>query len=304
MKAVAIGTWKFGEPGVSAAVKVLSHGGSSLDAVECGIRTVELDEKVTSVGFGGLPNRHGVLQLDAAIMDGISGRCGSVLALEHCVTAISVARKVLEQSRHPILAGAGATAFARDVLPEDFRDTGSEVLTAHAKRRFEDFCQDQERQHDRSHSAWHSDTFGLICLDQGGRLAVGCSTSGLQFKESGRVGDSALIGNGLFVDGSVGAACASGDGDAMIRHVLSFLIVELMRSGKNPQEACEEAVERVRLSDGTCQAAVIAMDVKGRVGAHCTRSGFTFVVSDVDTGTRVQDCIVDSNVARWHHTCI
>lgn len=301
-----VATWKFSEPGVAAAVQVLKNDGTALDAVVHGIRVVELDETVTSVGYGGLPNSDGVLQLDAALMSS-DGRVGSVMAVEGVQAAIPVARLVLEYSPHTALAGDGASKFAREhgLMPTEDLST---LLSPYAKARYEQFCnagQDGTQRHQENGEMSHTDTVGMIARDSSGMIVAGCATSGMQFKAPGRVGDSPIIGAGLYAD-AAGAAVASGDGDQMLRFCISFLVVERMRAGDTVDEACKVAIRRVVKSDAKCQAGVTAMSANGNVGAACTHRGFRVVRWSYETSP--DDMAIDeaTNVAdaTWMHSCV
>ncbi|GIX06083.1 MAG: N(4)-(beta-N-acetylglucosaminyl)-L-asparaginase [Candidatus Poribacteria bacterium] len=269
---IAVATWRFGLPAVEASGRAFQEGGSAMDAVEAGIRVAELDPSVDSVGYGGLPNADGVVQLDAAVMDGPTHEAGAVGALEGFRTPISIARRVMERSRHVFLVGEGARQFA---LREGFQE--ETTLTEEAKRRWEEW---RTKRVAHQQPAGH-DTIGLVAMDSTGNLAVGCSTSGLAFKEPGRVGDSPLIGSGLYVDNEVGGASATGVGEAILRFCLSFLVVELMRNGLSPQEACVQAIRRMVRKGRKFRklhAAVIALDRSGRVGGYANHDRFSYAV--------------------------
>jgi N4-(beta-N-acetylglucosaminyl)-L-asparaginase len=219
---------------------------------------------VLSVGLGGLPNEDGVVQLDAAIFDGKTGRAGSVAALERIKNPISVARKVMERTRHVMLVGAGANAFARKLkFPE------TELLTADSKKKWNEL----------KDNFWvdNHDTVCALGIDANGDLASAVSTSGLGRKIAGRVGDSPILGAGSFVDNEFGAAAATGNGELTMRTCASFAIVERMRAGSDPTRACEEVLERVMLKcpelrdDKSYQLAFIALDKQGRSGAAVAR---------------------------------
>lgn len=277
---VAVATWKHGLPAVKEAASVLASGGTPLDAVERGINTAEVDPEVSSVGVGGLPNAEGVVQLDAAIMDGAGLRCGSVLALEEIATPISVARRVMERTRHIQLAQAGAQRFA---LAQGFER--QPLLTDASRGAWERWKASPERtvpgQVSRSRDRDDHDTIGMVALGASGRMAAGCSTSGLAWKIPGRVGDSPIIGAGLYCDGDVGGASATGIGEEVIRVCGSFLVVELMRRGASPQEAVEEVLRRivrVQPDNRQRQVAFIALSRRGEVGAGSIRPGFQVAI--------------------------
>jgi L-asparaginase/N4-(beta-N-acetylglucosaminyl)-L-asparaginase len=253
----AIATWSFGRLATRAAGPLLARGASALDAVEQGINAVELDPEVASVGLGGLPNAAGVVELDAMIMAGAGLEAGAVAALRGIATPISVARRVMEVSRHAFLVGEGALAFARaQGFPE--RDLRTEASRA----RYEAWRRGSQRDARLQH-----DTVGMVALDLAGRVAVGCSTSGLPGKDPGRVGDSPIVGAGGYADDAVGGAAATGNGDVMIRFCVSFAAVEAMRSGLAPDAACAAALARLAAVAPGAEAALVALDRAGRVGA-------------------------------------
>ena len=281
---LVISTWNHGRAANAAAWRILSSGGDSLDAVESGARAVEDDPAFTSVGFGGLPDREGEVTLDACIMNH-EGDCGAVACLREIRNPISVARKVMEDTPHVMLAGKGALQFALD---QGFEREN--LLTEHAEKRW------RERQENEDFkpiaNVEDHDTVGVLALDASGRFAGACSTSGLAWKMSGRVGDSPIAGAGLYVDGEVGAACATGVGELAVRGVCSFFIVELMRGGASPQDACEEAIQRVvRKQDvEDAQLGVLALDKNGHTAAYAIREGFTFATRAQET-----DLVEESN---------
>ncbi|HJZ88468.1 MAG TPA: N(4)-(beta-N-acetylglucosaminyl)-L-asparaginase [Polyangia bacterium] len=261
-----IATWDYGVELCAAAQRVLAGGGDLLDALERGVNVVEDDPKVTSVGFGGLPNEDGVVQLDAAIMDGRTHQAGAVAALERIKNPISVARKVMERTKHVLLVGAGALQFARKM---GFHE--QDLLTPESRAKWEKHKESFWRSGERH------DTVACIGIDARGNLATCVSTSGLPWKLAGRVGDSPLIGAGSYCDNEVGGAAATGIGELAIRNCASFAIVERMRAGVEPTRACEEILERVMKkhpelrSDPRQQLAFIALDKRGRHGAAVVR---------------------------------
>jgi isoaspartyl peptidase/L-asparaginase-like protein (Ntn-hydrolase superfamily) len=260
-----LATWDYGLPLVKRAQQLLLDGRDLLDALEAGVNVVEDDPQVMTVGFGSLPNEDGVVQLDAAIMDGRTHRAGAVAALEKFRHPISVARKVMERTRHVMLAGPGAAQFARKL---GFAE--EELLTPEAKaawlKRRENF--------------WHEghDTVCCIGRDVKGNLATAVSTSGLPWKIAGRVGDSPIIGAGSYVDNDVGAACATGVGELAMRTCASFAIVERMRAGASPTAACTAVLEQILKiapevkRDARLQLAFIALNKEGHVGAAVYRA--------------------------------
>jgi N4-(beta-N-acetylglucosaminyl)-L-asparaginase len=262
-----VSTWPFGKPSNERALEVFKTGGSALDAVEKGINLAEDDLQNASVGAGGIPNAAGVVQLDACIMDGPTHKAGSVAALEGVAHAVSVARRVMEKTRHVMLVGAGAKAFA---LEQGFREEN--LLTEEQKRKWEQWRAKQPAR--KGH-----DTIALLALGPNGVIAGGCSTSGLGHKLPGRVGDSPIIGSGLYVDQDVGAAGATGIGENVMRFCGSFMIVELMRSGMHPVEACAETIRRImRKNPAGVDLAInfVALNKDGDFGAAGTGQGFHF----------------------------
>jgi isoaspartyl peptidase/L-asparaginase-like protein (Ntn-hydrolase superfamily) len=286
---LVLSTWHFGQAANAAAWQALGQGGSALDAVEQGARVPESDPTNTTVGLGGLPDRDGHVTLDACIMDH-DGRAGSVCFLEGYEHPVSVARKVMEETPHVMLAGEGAARFA---AAQGF--ARRELLTDEARRAWREWKK-EARYEPRANIERH-DTLGILTLDREGRLAGACTTSGLAYKMHGRVGDSPIIGAALFVDGAVGAATATGHGEFVMRTLGSFLVVELMRQGHTPQEACEEAVNRVVRSldgePGEVQVGYLAVDPRGRLGAFAVQRGFQYAVRDEGRDTVVD---VDSAV--------
>lgn len=273
VKPIVVATWRV--PNATAkAWEVLQNGGSSLDAVEQGCRIEEADINNTSVGKGGLPDRDGNVTLDACIMDK-EGNYGSVVYLQDIVHPVSVARKVMENTPHVMLAGKGAKQFA---LSQGFKSEN--LLTESSKKAWEEWKKKSE--YKPIINIENHDTIGMLALDKNGDLSGACTTSGLSYKMQGRVGDSPIIGSGLFVDNEVGAATATGMGEEVLKTVGSFLIVELMRQGKTPQQACEEAVMRIvkksknRYKD--FQVGFIALNKQGEIGSYCIHEWFNYQV--------------------------
>jgi N4-(beta-N-acetylglucosaminyl)-L-asparaginase len=285
-KPIVLSTWDFGLQANEAAWKVLSNDGKALDAVETGVRVVENDPKERSVGYGGRPDRDGRVTLDACIMDD-NYNIGSVAFLEHIKNPISVARAVMEKTPHVMLVGEGALTFA---LSQGFKKEN--LLTPESEKEWKEWLKKSEY-HPPVNIENH-DTIGMIALDAHGNLSGACTTSGLAYKMNGRVGDSPIIGAALFVDNEVGAATATGHGEEVIRTVGTHLVVELMRQGKKPEQACREAVERIveitkkrgkNLRD--IQVGFIAINKNGEYGAYCIQDGFSFAVYD-KKGNRMQ----------------
>jgi len=268
-----IATWPFGLPACKQSLVSLTAGGSVLDAVEQGIRVAEADTEVDSVGVGGIPNANGVVQLDACIMDGTNQKAGAVAALEDYPHPISVARKVMEKTKHVFVVGQGAKDFAAQ---QGFEK--QDLLTPQQREKWKQWLKENGREVPKgSH-----DTISLLGVDAERRIAGGCSTSGLAYKLHGRVGDSPLIGGGLYVDGEVGAAGATGIGENILRYCGTFLICELMRQGKTPTEACVGAIERIARGDRKKPADLsvnfVALDKQGRWGAAGTDEAFVAAV--------------------------
>lgn len=268
-----LSTWNHGLPANDKAWKVLQQTGNILDAVEQGVRVTEVDPENLSVGLQGLPDREGIVTLDASIMSG-DGSCGSVCFVRQIKHPITLARRVMEKTPHVMLAGAGALQFAKE---EGFALT-PETLSPKAQKAYEEWL--QKAQYKPVVNIENHDTIGMIGIDTQGRLAGACTTSGLAYKMHGRVGDSPIIGAGLYVDNEVGAATATGLGETIIRICGSFLIVELMRQGRSPQEACEEAVKRLVRKTGQAakevQAGFLALNKDGVAGAFAVQKGFTY----------------------------
>ena len=299
MEPVVISTWKHGLDANETAYKILKEGGNSLDAVEFGVKVSEDDPSVLSVGYGGLPDERGVVTLDAAIMDW-KARIGSVIFVENIHNPVSLARKVLEDTEHTILAADGAYDFA---LKNGFKPEN--LLTEESIRKFrewkasgsfkaeeihtDDFVLKKEKLSKITVDGNH-DTIGMVAIDSEGHISAACTTSGMAWKLHGRVGDSPIIGSGLYVDGEIGGAASTGRGEECIRACGSFLIVELMRNGKSPSEACRIACERVyKLNllsdinrDHLYQVGFIALNSEGEYGACSVREGFQYALYKKD----------------------
>jgi N4-(beta-N-acetylglucosaminyl)-L-asparaginase len=261
---VFLATWKHGKPANERAAEIFSTGGTLLDAVEKGINVPENDPNVQSVGYGGLPNAEGEVELDAAIMDGTRHRVGAAINLHHIKNPISVARLVMEKTRHSTLAGEGAFRFALEMgfQPE-------QLLTPDSLKQWLAW------KNTPNHSTFwisseHHDTIGLVATDGAGHVVSGCSTSGLAWKLPGRIADSGLVGSGVYADDNAGAASATGNGDLMQNYCTSFFIVTLMAQGRSPQEACEQCLRHMvatNPANTSAEACVIAIDTKGNIGA-------------------------------------
>lgn len=293
--ATMVSTWDFGAAANAAGIARLRAGGSLVDAVEAAGKVPEADPTNHSVGFGGYPDRDGRVTLDAVIMDDAGG-VGSVAALEDTVHAISVARAVMEKTPHVMLVGDGATRFARD---QGF--PAINLLTPESEAAWREWLKTADyRPHanientglpGRPGDARNHDTIGILARDATGRMAGGCTTSGMAFKMHGRVGDSPIVGAGLYVERGVGGATATGVGEEVVRIAGTARVVAAMRHGMTPMAACEEAVRHIAALRGDAirgvQVGFLALDVRGRVGAFCLLPGFTYAVSDAAGNTRV-----------------
>ena len=267
---VVLATWRVTEA-TAKAMEILESGGSALDAVEQGCRVEEANEKGQSVGKGGLPDRDGHVTLDACIMDS-HGNCGAVVYLQDITHAVSVARKVMEETPHVMLAGSGAKQFALD---QGFR--AEDLLTEASKNAWEKWK--IESKYKPIINIENHDTIGMLAIDKQGNIAGACTTSGLAYKMAGRVGDSPIIGSGLFVDNEIGAAVATGLGEEVVKTVGSFLVVELMRQGQSPQAACEEAISRIVNKPNSdyknFQVGYIAVNKQGETGCYSIHQYFS-----------------------------
>lgn len=283
-KPIVISTWNFGFEANAEAWKVLSTGGRALDAVEAGARVPESDSTEMSVGLGGLPDREGKVTLDACIMDE-NGNCGAVAFLQHIGHPISVARLVMEKTPHVMLVGEGALQFA---LANGFKKEKSPSKKAHAL--WKEWLKKSE--YKPVANIENHDTIGILSLDVNGNLSGACTTSGMAYKMHGRVGDSPIIGAGLYVDNEVGAATSTGVGEEVVRIVGCHLVVEFMRQGHSPQKACELAVERIIKKNPEkskqVQVGFLALNKNGEHGAFCLQKGFTFAVHDT-SGNKLFD---------------
>jgi N4-(beta-N-acetylglucosaminyl)-L-asparaginase len=286
-KPIVLSTWRFGIPANEAAWDILKNKGRALDAVEAGVKIPEGDPKERSVGYGGRPDRDGRVTLDACIMDEFSN-IGAVACLEYIKHPIAVARAVMEKTPHVMLVADGALQFA---LAQGF--VKENLLVEESEKEWKEWL--KTSQYKPIANIENHDTIGMIALDANGNLSGACTTSGMAFKMHGRVGDSPIIGAGLYVDNEIGAATATGHGEEVIRISGCHLVVELMRQGKSPQKACEEAVARIvkltknrnkNLKD--IQVGFIALNKNGEYGAYCIQGGFNYAVND-ETGNRLID---------------
>jgi N4-(beta-N-acetylglucosaminyl)-L-asparaginase len=279
-KGLVISTWE-NEKANAAAWRKIEMGATALDAVEAGAKVPEADIEDTSVGYGGRPDREGNVTLDACIMDH-KGNAGAVCFVQNIKHPISLARKVMEDTPHVMLAGKGAEKFAKE---KGFKK--EKLLTKNSKKALKKWKL-EKKFHPEINAELH-DTIGILAMDKKGNISGACTTSGLAFKMKGRVGDSPIIGAGLFVDNEVGGAVATGMGEAVLKSLGSFLVVELMRQGKSPQEACKEAVMRIVNKQNNfreIQVGYLAMNKAGEVGSFCIQDGFVY------TENRQKDSVI------------
>lgn len=275
---LVISTWSHGMPANEAAAKILKEGGSALDAAERGVWVIEADKNNTSVGLGGFPDRDGIVTLDASIMvDG--GQAGCVAFVQGVEHPISLARAVMEKTPHVLMVGKGAELFAESIgiklLPNK--------LTEQTDKAWKEWL--KEKNYKPIINIENHDTIGLLCMDQDGAMAGACTTSGLAWKMHGRVGDSPIIGAGLFVDGDVGAATCTGLGETVLRTLASHVAVEEMRRGATPQEACEEAITRIVKKNANhrdFQVGILAINKQGEHGAFGLAKGFNYALYQHD----------------------
>lgn len=300
---LVISTWDAGIPANAAAWQVLRNGGRALDAVEQGVMVTEASQSCC-VGLGANPDRDGHVTLDASIMDE-HGNCGSVAFLERIKHPISVARRVMEKTPHVMLVGSGAQQFA---VSEGF-PLEDEKLSEDAQRAYDEWLKKSQYKpkinientkgqnsfapNKLDNGSWNHDTIGMLAIDAKGNLSGSCTTSGMGFKMRGRLGDSPIIGAGLFVDNEVGAAVATGLGEEVIKICGTHLIVELMRQGLQPEDACKKAVERIIKRNGEkikdIQVAFLALNKKGVHGSYCVQKGFNYAVCYADNNNKLID---------------
>lgn len=286
-KPLIISTWNHGLPANKAAWKTLQEGKSAIDAIEAGVRIPEGDPKVRSVGYGGYPDREGKVTLDACIMDHDSN-AGSVSFLQGIKHPISVAKKVMQETPHVMLSGQGALQFAKS---QGFKEEN--LLTPEAEKDWKEWL--IKSKYEPVINIENHDTISMLILDKEGNLSGGCTTSGAAWKMHGRVGDSPIIGAGLFLDNDVGAAAATGLGEAVLRTAGSAMVVELMRQGKSPFDACKEIVERIYDKHKNSpdlnylQVGFIAVNKQGEYAGYSLRSGFNYAVYNTDKGSFLED---------------
>ena len=297
---IVISTWDAGLRANKAAWQILKDGGRALDAVEKGVMVTEAEQNCC-VGLSANPDRDGFVTLDASIMDEYFN-CGSVAFLERIKHPISVARRVMEKTPHVMLVGSGAQEFA---VAEGFPLEPQE-LSEQAQKNYDNWLKKskytppainvESQINPKNHGPfapykldngeWNHDTIGMVAMDAKGNLSGSCTTSGAGFKMRGRVGDSPIIGAGLFVDNEIGACTATGQGEDVIRIAGSHTVVELMRQGLSPKEACQKAIERIMKIKGKdaekIQVAFLALNKKGEVGTYAIHKGFSYAIKRND----------------------
>ncbi|PKL82229.1 MAG: glycosylasparaginase [Ignavibacteriae bacterium HGW-Ignavibacteriae-3] len=281
---IAVSTWGDTIKSGEKAYEYLNEGKNSLDALEAGIWIAENDPDNNSVGYGGLPDEDGIVTLDASVMDW-NGNAGSVAALEGIKNPISVAKLVMQKTKHVMLAGDGAKKFA---LENGFKEEN--LLTEKSRKAWENWKRKNPHNPNRVDEHNH-DTIGMLAIDKFNNLSGGVSTSGMGWKIHGRVGDSPVIGAAMFVDNEIGGAVATGNGEFVMRTVGSFLIVEKMRDGLTPQEACEFAIKRIYKKaklDKDIQIGYLAINKKGEIGAYSLYDGFTYAVATSIPGSVIK----------------
>ena len=267
----SISTWKTTEANYKAG-SLLDNGTDALNAAVIGVAVEEENPKNTTVGYGGAPDRTGNVTLDACVMNHL-GDCGSVVAVENIMNVARLAKDVMEKTPHVMLAGKGAEEFA---ISEGYKKI--DLLTETSKKDWEKWLENEE--YKPIINIENHDTIGMLCLDKNNNMSGACTTSGLAYKMKGRIGDSPIIGSGLFIDNKIGGAVATGLGEEVVKTVGSYLVVELMRQGRSPQEACETAVKRIVSSnsqENKFQVAYIAMNKSGEVGSFSIEPGFSYM---------------------------
>ena len=284
-KPVVVSTWNHGMEANAAAWQVLEAKGRAVDAVQQGVMVTEADEDNLSVGIGGLPDRDGNVTLDACIMDEFEN-CGSVAFLQNIKHPVAVARKVMDDTPHVMLVGEGARQFA---LSQGFQE--EDLMTEKSRKAWQNWL--AKGQYKPEINSENHDTIGMVALDEHGNLSGACTTSGAAYKMHGRVGDSPIIGAGLFVDNEIGAATATGLGEFVIKICGAHMIVELMRQGYPPMEACKQAVDRIvkkyPKDYKDLQVGFLAINKAGEYGAHAIHQGFNYAVK-----SKEQDELIDS----------
>ncbi|WP_125764251.1 N(4)-(beta-N-acetylglucosaminyl)-L-asparaginase [Companilactobacillus hulinensis] len=279
-----IGTWRMAYEGLSKGMELMKNGGNSNDAVETAIKEVEDYPFFKSVGYGGLPNANGLVEMDSAFMDGDTFAVGAVAGISDIKNPISVSRKLSGEHFNSFLVGQGASEYA---VLNDFERKG--MLTARAKKIWEKRKREIEEKNLSPYDG--HDTVGMVSLDSKGSMAVGTSTSGLFMKKPGRTGDSALVGDGFYCDSEIGGAAATGLGEDIMKGCLCYEIVRLMGTGLTPQEACDQAVypfvEKLKKRYGKVgEFSLVALNNKGEWGV-ATNVEFTFAAGDNEHAPKI-----------------
>ncbi len=274
---LVVSTWDAGLAANEGAWDILASGGKSIDAVEAGVRITESDKKNLSVGIGGLPDREGRITLDACIMDH-NGNCGAVAYVQNYEHPISIARKVMDDTPHVMIVGSGAELFAER---QGFQKI--DLHTEASKKAYKKWLETSE--YKPVINIENHDTIGMLSIDSSGDIAGACTTSGLAYKLPGRVGDSPIIGAGLYVDNMIGGAVATGLGEEIIKAAGCSIVVELMRNGKSPEEACKEVVQRIKDRNKNMddiQVCFLAVNKDGAVGSYGAYSGFNYALKTAE----------------------
>ncbi|WP_299901109.1 isoaspartyl peptidase/L-asparaginase family protein [uncultured Aquimarina sp.] len=285
---IAVCTWRFTKANAKAG-EALASGKPALDAVIEGVAVEEENLKNTTVGKGGAPDREGNVTLDACVMNP-EGDYGAVLCVENITNVAALARKVMEDTPHVMLASEGAEEFG---YQSGF--TKENLLTEESKKAWEEWRKTSK--YKPIINIENHDTIGMLAIDNNGDIAGACTTSGLSYKMKGRVGDSPIIGSGLFIDNKIGGAVATGMGEEVLKTVGSFLIVELMRNGMSPQKACEEAIRRIVTKNDKYkdfQVAYVAINKAGEIGHYCIHEGFSIM--------KYQDGVNENVLTKFYHT--
>ncbi len=275
-KIKVVSTWVAGINANKEAIKILSSKGSAVHAIEKGLNVTESDPNNTSVGYGGMPDANGIVTLDASIMDH-KYNCGSVTYLQNIEHPISVARQVMEKTPHVMLSGKGAYDFA---IQQGF--IHKNLLTESSLQKWEEWKKNNLLELPLINHENH-DTIAMIAIDENGHMAAGCTTSGWAFKRHGRVGDSPIIGAGIYIDPEIGGACATGLGESIIKICGSHTVVEQMRNGLSPKKACQVAIQRIKKTTNdfkNLQVGFLAMNLAGEVGGYSMYSGFEYALQD------------------------
>ncbi len=274
-----IATWRMAKEGIEAGFEQLNSNEKSGTAIETAIRAVEDFPYYKSVGYGGLPNREQVLELDAGYMDGDTMSVGAIGAITDFANPISIAKKLSEEKVNNVLVGEGAIKYAKE-----FRFEEKEMLTERAKA----FYRKKKKELDQEIRPYDGhDTVGMVCLDEFGTVTAATSTSGLFMKRPGRVGDSPIVGSGFYAKSEIGGATATGLGEDLMKGCISYEIVRLMGTGMHPQAACEKAVNdldaELKAKRGEAgDLSVVAMNNKGEFGCATNIGGFSFSVATSD----------------------